>query len=182
MKFIFIDKTDKECDIITDVLSSYNVLYRINTKRERQMFSAYVSYDIEIDVEPAFYEYLCKEIQPKLDTLNLLEDCYELPAYQKAEDIVNEIFSKPSKSLKKSVKSELSDVLGSVLPDLFEHLHGITNPEEYGNTLIKFDDLPDELKDNLLSRFPRSLLDSKNCRIRKTSFGISIEFTGEDDE
>ena len=175
MKFIYIDKNDKECDIITDVLSSYNVLYKVHTNRTRQLFSTYLSYDIEIDVEPAFYEYLCKEIQPKLDEIKLLEDCYDLPSYKKAEDILDEMFKTPAKP---EPKTDFGSILGSVLSEVF---NGLKDDSENDDTLVKFDDLPDELKMELLKRMPESMLRSKNCQIRKTPTGICVTFLGSED-
>lgn len=178
MKFVFIDKSDKECDIITDVLSSYNILYKVHTNRTRQMFSTYLSYDVEIDVEPAFYEYLCKEIQPKLDTLQLLEDCYDLPAYKKAEDVLDELFKTPAKP-----KTTKSNGLGEMLVSALSRVFDCEDSEyEDSDTLVQFDDLPDEIKLELLKRMPESMLRSKNCRIRKTPIGLSITFIGSDDE
>ena len=173
MKFIFIDKSDKECDIITDILSSYNVLYRIHTKHQKQFCYVCTTYDIEINVEPEFYEYLCKEIQPKLDEIKLLEDCYELPSFVKDEDREEQ---EKQPNLKED--NELPSISDMIMGSIFEHLHGVTKQEGPVSTLVKFDDLPDELKEQLLRRMPENMLRSKNCIIRKTPFGISVEYKG----
>lgn len=167
MKFVFIDKNDKECDIITEILSSYNVLYKVHTRRQREGFCMYIMYDIEINVEPEFYEYLCKEIQPKLDEIELLETCYDLPDAIKEE--------KPKRK-RRTRKKETS--IENMFSDVFQAI-GMLGGDSNAGTLIKFDDLPKDIQEQLLKRMPLDVLRSDKVRIRQTPMGISVEYHGE---
>ena len=83
MKFVFIDKSEYEMGVIKDILTSYNIHYTVRANRIAGFFVFFCYYDIEINVDPEFYEYLCKEIEDKLAPVELLEDCYDLPDAEK---------------------------------------------------------------------------------------------------
>ena len=46
-------------------------------------------------------------------------------------------------------------------------------------TLVKFDDLPKDIQEQLLKRMPLDVLRSDKVRIRQTPMGISVEYRGE---
>lgn len=90
MKFVFIDKDEQEKDVILQILHSYNVKYTVK-KDYRRIFCNYnIFYNIEIDVDYDFYNFLNSEIENKVELLHRELQCrqqlelnFHLPSYNK---------------------------------------------------------------------------------------------------
>ena len=110
---------------------------------------------------------MCKEIQPKLDEIELLETCYDLPDAIKEE--------KPKRK-RRTRKKETS--IENMFSDVFQAI-GMLGGDSNAGTLVKFDDLPKDIQEQLLKRMPLDVLRSDKVRIRQTPMGISVEYHGE---
>ena len=176
MKFVFIDKDEHEMDIIKNILLSYNIHYDIKSHQHVCMFTREVLYDIQIDISPEFYEYLCKEIENKLAPIELLEDCYELP------DAI-----KPEKRKRRCKKQKTEqqpmfpiDFIKNDFAKMLMETIGVNDNIKSG--IVKFDDLSNEEQNMLLKKLPIHVLKSNTCKIIKTEDGIIVKYVGPDIE
>lgn len=178
MKFVFYEKEECERDVICNVLDSWNVHYRIKTNRKGDFFYRRENYDIQIDVEPPFYEFLNKEI----DKVLTLEANYHLPTLphptcapiEDVEDepqknnmascILSKLFGR-TRDIEEDARDSMSSDIISAIKDTFED--GVE---------VDFEELPNDLKDILLSRVPKEILMSKRCKIIRTLSGITIKY------
>ena len=178
MRFIFIDKNEYELGVIKDILSSYNVHYKVRTDRECGFFGSSCTYNIEIDVTPEFYEYLCKEIDNKLAPVELLEDCYDLP------DAVKPVKVK-RKTRRSKTKVDNRDRYLPGLPEFLERMFNehinehVNNPED--KELVNFDQLSKQEQEMLKERLPEHILRSNDCVITRTQWGLQV-FVGREDD
>ena len=180
MKFVFCEKQEWERDVICNVLDSWDVHYRIKTNRKGDFFYRRENYDVQIDVEPAFYEFLNKEI----DKVITLEANYHLPALphptcapiedvedepqenNMASGILSKLFGR-TRDLEEDTRDSISSNIISAIKNTFED--GVE---------VDFEELPNDLKDVLLSRVPKEILMSKHCKIIRTLSGITIKYEG----
>lgn len=173
MRFVFCEKDEKERDIICNVLDSWDVHYRIRTNRSKDLFFRDNStYDVEINVEPAFYDYLNKEIDKVFD----LEVNYYLPALShpvckeedntKEDSIISDLF-KRSRHIEEDNRDSFASKLINTIKNKFED-----------GVQVDFEELPEDLKTMLLDKVPKEILTSKACKIIRTATGISVQFPG----
>lgn len=180
MRFVFCEKDEKERDIICNVLDSWDVYYRIKTNRKGDFLYRRENYDIQIDVEPAFYEFLNKEI----DKVITLEANYHLPTLPHPTcEVIEDVENNPKENnMASSILSKLfkrsrdieEDIRDSMSSDI---ISAIKNTFEDG-VEVDFEELPDDLKDILLSKVPKEILMSKHCKIIRTLSGITIKYVG----
>lgn len=173
MKFVFIDLQDEQVDIAEDVLKSYGVVYSKQMQKVIKGFSKNYYYDISVDVEPEFYEFLKTEINDKIKQFNILENSWDLLAVENEKDTlkdkVDHEIKKQNTFIDKAFKEAFP--LSSLFP-LFEAPIG--NLED--STIVKFEDLEDNEKELLLRTVPKDVLQSPKCIIRKTKDGLSIQY------
>lgn len=175
MRFIFIDKNEYEFGVIKDILGSYNVHYKVRTDRDYGFFGSSCTYNIEIDVTPEFYEYLCKEIEDKLSPVELLEDCYDLP------DAVKPVKIK-RKTRRSKTKVNMENRSVPPLSDFWERMfneHVNNNHED--EQLVNFDELTRQEQEMLKERLPEHILRSNDCVITRTQWGLQV-FVGREDD
>lgn len=178
MKFVFIDKTEEQAGIIQDVLNRWNVPYHIVTDRTYGFFGSATEYNIEINVQYEFYQFLCKEIQ-KVETL---EQCYEMDTVE-PEIKPKKRRGRPRKQQdKQSDKMNTKELPGTCtgrLPGFFGKLI-MDNLFENTGRQVTFDELDPDEQQELLQRIPLDKLKSKNTIITKSPNGISIMMRGDD--
>ena len=87
MKFAYINKTEFEADIITDILGSENINFKtkVNYKHLPVFFAQLELFDIKFNTDYQKYLFVDKLIQDKLNNYKKLEKCFNLPDYDKFE-------------------------------------------------------------------------------------------------
>lgn len=181
MKFVFIDKSEYEMGVIKDILTSYNVHYTIRSNRVVGFFDASCFYDIEINVEPEFYEYLCKEIEDKLAPVELLEDCYDLPDAVKPVKIRRQRKSKNTKRKLDMEQTYLPNI-ANLLEKMLNTSLGIDKSSMGDkNNVVKFDQLSIQEQQMLTEQVPEHILRSNDCVIMRTQWGLQVYVGREDD-
>lgn len=186
MKFVFIDKNETEAQFIKNVLSKWNVPYHVNVKERQDMMSFFrentsTIYDIEINVEYEFYQFLCSEIYKMCSLERSLSLVYKPQAKIKTtkeqakslDEILNRIkadIPKQSKKQKKAnnfVQNLIQHVMRnyegqglveqeseeqSTIPDPMEFLTGLFTP------CNDFDSQPVRVKFEDLSKAEQEML------------------------
>ena len=111
MNFAYIDKTEFEADIITDILGSENINFK--TKATYKHFPMFIGiaqlelFDIKFNTDYQKYLFVDKLIQEKLNNYKKLEKCFSLPAYKK-DDIKNILDKKGLEIFETMVKEEIN--------------------------------------------------------------------------
>lgn len=181
MKFVFIDKTEYEMGVIKDILTSYNIHYKVRTDRDYGFFGSSCFYNIEIDVTPEFYEYLCKEIDNKLSPIELLEDCYDLPDAEKPVKIRKQRKSKYTKRILDMEQPYLPNI-HNLFEKMLNNSLGIDKSSMGDkNNVVKFDQLSIQEQQMLKEQIPEHILRSKDCVIMRTQWGLQVYVGVEDD-
>ena len=81
MKFVFLDKNAVETDIITDILSTENIRYKVAEKPVTiismpLMTTEILMYDIEINTTLEYFDFVNRIANRKIKELVKLEKCY----------------------------------------------------------------------------------------------------------
>lgn len=83
MKFIFIDNNEDELNIIENILSSWNINYKIEENNFYFAMGYISTYNVHVDMEPEFYLYIKDIIDKEIDKLgekyrliDYLDKCY----------------------------------------------------------------------------------------------------------
>ena len=184
---------EKTKDTIVDVLEKYCVPKRIETVRIETFFGDFKTYNIHLDLK----DEPLKFVKQKVDERLKLEKSFNLksvePTYEenKKSDLVkeidehmenkssgfwnrilNKIFNNESPEEvindKEIICKDLSHLSGTPLLDL------LLAPLEMDGKEVKFDDLDEMEKQELLKRVPVEDLRSKNCKIIKSPMGLSV--------
>lgn len=193
---------EKTKDIIVDVLEKYCVPKRIETMRTETFFGDFKTYNIHLDLKDEPLKFVKQKVEERLKlekSFNLkpvepniqpkenqksalvkeIEESKENKLSNFWNKILNKIFNNESpkeevKSLedfvndKEMIVKDLSHLSGTPLLDL------LLAPLEMDGKEVKFDDLDDMEKQELLKRVPLEDLRSKNCKIIKSSMGLSV--------
>ncbi len=178
MKFVFIDKNEQESQIIKNVLTKWNIPYHVNTNKQYGFFGNRCQYDIEINVEPAFYDFICKEV----DKLNKLEQCYQMDTVEPEIKPKKRTDCPRKQEDKQSDKMDTKELPGTCTGRLPGFLGKLIMDNLFENTgkQVTFDELDPDEQQELLQRIPLDKLKSKNTIITRTPDGISIMMRGED--
>jgi hypothetical protein len=182
---------EKTKDIIVDVLEKYCVPKRVEIIKKETFFGDYKTYNIHLDLKEEPLKFIKEKIQERLnleksfnlkavnpDTLKDIPQNYTESKIVEEEGesiikkgffekVLDKIFNNedPIDEIKQEVENHKVDsLLGALLMPLMD------SGEE-----IKFEDLEEEEKEILLKRCSLKDLKSKNCRIIKTKYGLSVE-------
>lgn len=183
MKFVFIDKSEQEAQIIKNVLTKWNIAYHTNTNKQYGFFGNSCQYDIEINVEPAFYEFICKEV----DKVNKLEQCFDMPSAVKGlslksskqdknwDDINKDmqlLFENVSRNIEKYDKrNKLLSKFKNILSKDKKVSKPVKNDKEQ---IIYFKDLTEEEKQILTLVIPMTVLKDPNTTFIRHNNGVSV--------
>lgn len=160
MKFVFYDHNEEEVDIITDVLKSYGVHYKVVTRKEPHLLGYFLIYNVEIDVELAFYDFLYKEIDGKLFDLTQMESTREgLEKIYKAEPATKDK-SKAKTNIYKGV--DIPEFMTKTL------LGGLLCNDESQEELT-FDQLPESFRAIIKHTVPMEVLRDPKTRFYKNA-------------
>ena len=97
MKFVFIDKSPIEVDIITDILHQEHISYKIEEKHTPVITIPFVAaelitYNIEINTTLEYFDFINKIASKKIKELTKLENCYiKRCARKKKKGVENEL-------------------------------------------------------------------------------------------
>ena len=199
---VYEDLNEKTKDIIVDVLEKYCVPKRIETARTETFFGDFKTYNIHLDLKDEPLKFVKQKVEERLKleksfNLKPVEPYIQPKENQKATLVkeieeskqnklsnfwnktLNKIFNNESpkeeaKSLedfvndKERIVKDLSHLSDTPLLDL------LLAPLEMDGKEVKFDDLDDMEKQELLKRVPVEDLRSKNCKIIKSPMGLSV--------
>ena len=180
-KHVFIDNDEARKDLIIGVLDKYCVPRTVIPDRESDMFGNSTTwYDIEINVNDKAWEF----INGKVKEVLALEDSFDLrckPGIGEGKKETKE----PSKPERKSKNTSLGGLVSSLFNSLASGL--VDTPEDIDSILsegtssvVKYEELPEGIQEELKQRMPESMLKSPNCKIVITSnehgYGISISY------
>ena len=199
---VYEDLNEKTKDIIVDVLEKYCVPKRIETARTETFFGDFKTYNIHLDLKDEPLKFVKQKVEERLKleksfNLKPVEPNIQPKENQKATLVkeieeskqnklsnfwnktLNKIFNNESpkeeaKSLedfvndKERIVKDLSHLSDTPLLDL------LLAPLEMDGKEVKFDDLDDMEKQELLKRVPVEDLRSKNCKIIKSPMGLSV--------
>lgn len=186
MKFVFIDKSEQEAQIIKNVLTKWNIAYHTNTNKQYGFFGKFCQYDIEINVEPAFYDFICKEV----DKVNKLEHCFDMPSAIKEFNVKT---NKQNRSWD-DINTDMESIFKSVSKDIEEYdkrskyqriigkFKNILSKDNKVTKLIKndkeqiiyFKDLTEEEKQILTLVIPMNILKNPNTTFIRHRNGVSV--------
>lgn len=186
MKFVFIDKNEQQTQIIKNVLTKWNIPYHVNTNKQYGFFANLCQYDIEINVEPAFYDFICKEV----DKLNKLEQCFDMPSANKETSVKHtkqdknwDIINKDMESIFKSVSKDIEEYdKHSKYQRIIAKFKNILNKDKQVNKaieedkgqIIEFKDLTLEEKQILTLVIPMTVLKDPNTTFIRHNNGVSV--------
>lgn len=114
MRFIFNEKNKFEVDIITDILDSENIRYRINENKPEIpigvlfCYPVLSTYDITIDVSLEKFDFIKKLIEDRIGVLTNLEKCY---AIQNSKDNISN--RKQLQDLENELNYRLNQIFGA---------------------------------------------------------------------
>lgn len=187
MKFVFIDKNEQESQIIKNVLTKWNIPYHVNTNKQYGFFGNRCQYDIEINVEPAFYDFICKEV----DKLNKLEQCFDMPCANKETNVKStkqdknwDTINKDMQSIFKSVSKDIEEYdKRSNYQRIIAKFKNILNKdkqvskivEDDKGQIIEFKDLTEEEKQILTLVIPIAVLKDPNTTLIRYHNGVSVK-------
>jgi hypothetical protein len=179
MRLVFLDKLDWQCDIVCRLLESWNVRYKIITCRQRG-FGSTTQYNIEVDVEYEFFEFLKREVEKAEEAFANLELSFKAPCADKEQDKKT---AKGKKRGRPKKTNALQDFLQkeSKIAKLFEAINESIKEEQQQEDeyQISFDELEDFEQELLTSQMPEHMLKSNACQIIRTPFGLKILYKGE---
>ena len=185
-KHVFIDNDEERKELILGVLDKYCVPRTVIPDRQEDMFgNSYTWYDIEINVNDKAWEF----INGKVKEVLALEDSYDMRCQPGTGRGKKEIEKTEHREPRRRQPQQIG--LGGLLGALFTGLGTgmIASPEDVEaflaspnvKTYTKFDELPQEIKEDLLEQYPEEILKSPNCNLRVTqddngNTSISIKY------
>lgn len=175
MRLLFYDKTEQEVDIVTDVLSSYGISYKIITRKQKQgIFDVTFIYDVEVDIEKEFYDYLNKEINAKIKAFNDLQDNRHT-----LEHIYNKESSKDNKAKDFAQRRfekamNFTNHFGMPSLDMFTSLFK-NEQEESDSEYIAFNDLPEVIQETIKQQIPKEVIKNSTFHVAQTKDGLVIK-------
>ena len=199
---VYEDLNEKTKDIIVDVLEKYCVPKRIETARTETFFGDFKTYNIHLDLKDEPLKFVKQKVEERLKleksfNLKPVEPNIQPKENQKAtlvkeieESKQNKLSNFWNKTLNKIFNNESPKEEAKSLEDFVNHKERIVKdlshlsdtplldlllaPLEMDGKEVKFDDLDDMEKQELLKRVPVEDLRSKNCKIIKSPMGLSV--------
>ena len=199
---VYEDLNEKTKDIIVDVLEKYCVPKRIETARTETFFGDFKTYNIHLDLKDEPLKFVKQKVEERLKleksfNLKPVEPNIQPKENQKAtlvkeieESKQNKLSNFWNKTVNKISNNESPKEAANSLEDFVNDKERIVKdlshlsdtplldlllaPLEMDGKEVKFDDLDDMEKQELLKRVPVEDLRSKNCKIIKSPMGLSV--------
>lgn len=196
MEFKFYGLDEQTYDLAVDMLNSYGVRFKTETHKEEGPILPFFmcadceieSYDIIVNVEPEFFDYLKKELnQKKYEALQLESNRKSLEALYRKKDEDNKPFTfdrsekedavkflSPRDVVKKRIIDRLKGAVQgedkiafNVDDSFFKNIIKSIKEEDDEEEGIPFDELDEDVQKALKMKIPETVLRSDICKIIK---------------